>query len=367
MKATQRLHDLGQSLWLDNITRGLLTKGTLRHYITELSVTGLTSNPTIFDHAIKNTELYNDAIRQKVREGKSGEELFFELALEDLTQAADLFRPIYDRTDGVDGWVSLEVSPLLAYDTARSIKEATELYARAKRPNLFIKIPGTPEGLPAIEETIFKGVPVNVTLLFSREHYVAAAEAYMRGIERRIEAALGPDVGSVASLFISRWDKAVMEKVPEELQNCLGIAIAKRTYKAYQDLLASPRWQKLARAGAQPQRLLWASTGTKDPKASDVLYIEALAAISTINTMPAETLLAFADHGKVNDVLPVDGGDAEEILARFSKVGVDNVALAAELQREGAQSFDKSWNELIDAIASKSNALVKMPQTGGKR
>jgi transaldolase len=331
MKATQRLHDLGQSLWLDNITRGLLTKGTLRDYITELSVTGLTSNPTIFDHAIKNTEFYNDAIRQKVREGKSGEELFFELALEDLIQAADLFRPIYDATDRVDGWVSLEVSPLLAYDTARSIKEATELHGRAKRPNLFIKIPGTREGLPAIEETVFAGVPVNVTLLFSREQYVAAAEAYMRGIERRIETGLGPEVGSVASLFISRWDKAVMGKVPEELLNCLGIAIAKRTYKAYRDLLASPRWQKLAKAGAQPQRLLWASTGTKDPMASDVLYIEALAAPTTINTMPAETLLAFADHGKVNDVLPVDGGDAEEILARFAKVGVDNAALAAEL------------------------------------
>ena len=367
MKATQRLHDLGQSLWLDNITRGLLTKGTLRHYIAELSVTGLTSNPTIFDHAIKNTEFYNDAIRQKVREGKSGEELFFELALEDLTQAADLFRPIYDATDRVDGWVSLEVSPLLAYDTARSIKEATELHGRAKRPNLFIKIPGTREGLPAIEETVFAGVPVNVTLLFSREQYIAAAEAYMRGIERRIEAGLGPEVGSVASLFISRWDKAVMGKVPEELQNCLGIAIAKRTYKAYQDLLASPRWQKLARAGAQPQRLLWASTGTKDPKASDVLYIEALAAPSTINTMPEETLLAFADHGKVNDVLPVDGGDAEEILVRFAQVGVDNAALAAELQREGAQSFDKSWNELIDAIASKCDMLGKTTQTGGKR
>ena len=367
MKATQRLHDLGQSLWLDNITRGLLTKGTLRHYIAEFSVTGLTSNPTIFDHAIKNTEFYNDAIRQKVREGKSGEELFFELAMEDLTEAADLFRPIYDATDRVDGWVSLEVSPLLAYDTARSIKEAIELHGRAKRPNLFIKIPGTPEGLPAIEETIFKGVPVNVTLLFSREQYIATAEAYMRGIERRIKAALGPGVGSVASLFISRWDKAVMGKVPEDLQNCLGIAIAKRTYKAYRDLLALPRWQKLARAGAKPQRLLWASTGTKDPKASDVLYVEALAVPSTINTMPADTLLAFADHGKVNDVLPVDGGDAEEILARFAKVGVDNAALAAELQREGALSFDKSWNELIDSIASKCDMLGKTTQTGGKR
>ena len=367
MKATRKLHDLGQSLWLDNITRGLLTKGTLRRYIEELSITGLTSNPTIYDHAIKNNDFYDETIHQKMREGKSGEELFFELALEDLTQAADLFRPIHDETDRVDGWVSLEVSPLLAYDTARSIKKAAELHARAKRPNLFIKIPGTREGLPAIEETVFAGVPVNVTLLFSREQYIAAVEAYMRGVERRIKAALGPGVGSVASLFISRWDKAVMGKVPEELQNRLGIAIAKRTYKAYRDLLASPRWQKLARAGAQPQRLLWASTGTKDPKASDVLYISALAAPDTINTMPEETLLAFADHGKVNDVLPVDGGDAEEILARFAKAGVDNAALATQLQREGALSFDKSWKELMDTIASKSHILGKTAQTGGKR
>ncbi|MGD0231739.1 MAG: transaldolase [Syntrophorhabdales bacterium] len=367
MKATQQLHDLGQSLWLDNITRGLLTKGTLRHYMTELSVTGLTSNPTIFDHAIKNTDFYDDPIRQKVREGKSGEELFFELALEDLTWAADLFRPTYDATDGVDGWVSLEVSPLLAHDTAGSIKEATELHGRAKRPNLFIKIPGTREGLPAIEETVFAGVPVNVTLLFSREQYIAAAVAYMRGIERRIAAGLSPRVGSVASLFISRWDKAIMGKVPEELRNRLGIAIATRTYIAYRDLLASPRWQKLAEAGAQPQRLLWASTGTKDPKASDILYIEALATPDTINTMPEETLVAFADHGEIDRVLPVDGGDAEEILARFAHVGVDNAALGAELQTEGAQSFDKSWNELMDTIASKGHVLGKTTQAGGKR
>jgi transaldolase len=367
MKATQRLHDLGQSLWLDNITRGLLTKGTLRHYITELSVTGLTSNPTIFDHAIKNTEFYNDAIRQKVREGKSGEELFFELALEDLTQAADLFRPIYDATDGVDGWVSLEVSPLLSNDTASTIKEAIKLHAMAKCPNLFIKIPGTPEGLPAIEEAIFEAEPVNVTLLFSREHYIAAADAYMRGIERRIIAGLDPKVGSVASLFISRWDKAVMGKVPDELRDRLGIAIAKRTYKAYSDLLASPRWQKLAGAGARPQRLLWASTGTKDPEVSDTLYIEALAAPSTINTIPEKTLLAFADHGEVKGVLPADGGDAQEILARFAQVGVDNAALAAELQREGVQSFDKSWNDLMDTIASKSHVLGKTTHKGGKQ
>lgn len=362
MKATQQLHDLGQSLWLHNITRGLLTKGTLRHYIAELSVTGLTSNPTIFDHAIKNTAFYDDASRQKVREGKSGEGLFFELALEDLAQAADLFRPIHDATAGVDGWVSLEVSPLLAHDTSGGIMAAAELHQRAKRPNLFIKIPGTREGLPAIEETVFTGVPVNVTLLFSREQYVTAADAYMRGIERRIEAGLSPEVGSVASLFVSRWDKAVMGKVPEELQNRLGIAIAKETYKAYRDLLVSPRWQKLTGAGARPQRLLLASTETKDSRASDVLYIEALTAPKTINTMPEETLLAFADHGKVNNELPADGGDAEEILARFTRVGVDSMALADQLQREGAQSFSNSWNELMDAIASKSNASEKTTQ-----
>ncbi|MFB3887184.1 MAG: transaldolase, partial [Thermodesulfobacteriota bacterium] len=332
MKPTQQLHDLGQSLWLDNITRGLLTKGTLRHYIEELSVTGLTSNPTIFDHAIKNTDFYNDAIRQKVREGRSGENLFFDLALEDLTRAADLFRPIHDATGGMDGWVSLELSPLLAYDTKSSIREAKSLYARAKRPNLFIKIPGTPEGIPAIEESTFAGVPINVTLLFSREHYLAAAESYLKGIERRIEAGLDPKVWSVASVFISRWDKAAMGKVPEGLRNRLGIAIAKRTYKAYRELLSSDRWKSLARSGAAPQRLLWGSTGTKDPSASDVLYIEALAAPDTINTIPEETLLAFVDHGKVERTLPIDGGDAEEVLARFAQAGVDDTGLAAQLQ-----------------------------------
>ena len=309
MKATQKLHDMGQSLWLDNITRGLLTSGTLRRYIQEFSVTGLTSNPTIFDHAIKNSHDYDDAIRQKVKEGKSGEALFFELALEDLRQAADLFRPIHDQTNGVDGWVSLEVSPLLAHDTAGTIAAAKELHARAERPNLFIKIPGTKEGLPAIEESIFAGVPINVTLLFSREQYVAAAEAYLRGIERRIAAGLNPDVGSVASLFISRWDVAVMGKAPEALRGQLGIAIAQRTYEAYRELLDSPRWQRIFNAGARPQRLLWASTGTKDPKASDVLYIQALAAPFTVNTMPEATLKAFADHGEIGPILPADGGD----------------------------------------------------------
>lgn len=357
MKPTQQLHDLGQSLWLDNITRGLLTSGTLRRYIDELSVTGLTSNPSIFDHAIKNSNSYDDAIHQKRKEGKSGEELFFELAIEDLRQAADLFRPTYDATGGVDGWVSLEVSPLLAYDAASSLKEAVRLHAEARRPNLFIKIPGTSEGLSAIEEATLAGVPVNVTLLFSREHYVAAAEAYLRGIQRRIDAGLDPKVRSVASLFISRWDKAIMGKAPKELQDRLGIAIARRTYKAYRDLLGSERWQKLASAGAQPQRLLWASTSTKDPAASDILYVEALAAPDTINTIPEKTLLAFADHGTPAEPLPVDGGDAEEVVAKFVASGIDDNQLAAQLQREGAESFVEAWKDLIDQIESKSAAL----------
>jgi transaldolase len=359
MKATELLHNLGQSLWLDNITRDLLASGTLKHYIDELSVTGLTSNPTIFDHAIKNSTAYDAAIREKLSKGKSGEALFFELALEDLTLAADLFRPIYDRTDGVDGWVSLEVSPLLAYDTASTLAAAKELHARAGRPNLFIKIPGTKEGLPAIEEAIFAGIPINVTLLFSREQYVAAAEAFLRGIERRIEAGLKPGVGSVASVFISRWDGAVMGKVPDALRDQLGIAIAKRTYKAYRTLLASPRWQRVFNAGARPQRLLWASTGTKDPKASDVLYIEALAAPFTVNTMPEGTLKALADHGELGTILPADGGDCEEALAEFAKAGVDVDALATQLQDEGAKSFVKSWNELMAVITSKSAVLKK--------
>jgi len=359
MKATQRLHDLGQSIWLDNITRDLLTSGTLKRYIDELSVTGLTSNPTIFDHAIKNSASYDAAIREKLREGKSGERLFFELALEDITRAADLFRPIYDRTNGVDGRVSLEVSPLLAHDTASTLAAAKDLHTRAGRPNLLIKIPGTKEGLPAIEEAIFAGVPINVTLLFSREDYVAAAEAYLKGIERRIAAGLNPDVGSVASVFISRWDAAVMDKMPDALRDRLGIAIAKRTYKASCALLSSPRWLRVYNAGGRPQRLLWASTGTKDPKASDVLYVKTLAAPLTVNTMPEETLKALANHGELGAILPPDGGDCEEVLTEFAKAGVDIDALATRLQDEGAASFVKSWNELMAVIASKSAALEK--------
>jgi transaldolase len=358
MRPTQELHDLGQSLWLDNITRELLTSGTLRRYIDELSITGLTSNPSIFDHAIKNSDFYDDAIQQKLKEGKSAEALFFELAIEDLRQAADLFRPVYDRSNGMDGWVSLEVSPKLAQDTAGTIAEVKHLHICAERPNVFIKIPGNPAGVPAIEESIFAGLPVNVTLLFSRKQYVAAAEAYLRGIERRIQAGLDPDVCSVASVFISRWDKAVMGKVPEELKDNLGIAIARQTYKAYRELLDSPRWLRLANFGARPQRLLWASTGTKDPHASDILYIKALAAPFTINTIPDATLLAFADHGTLGELMPADGGEAETMLAKFTQAGSNHDQLAADLQREGAESFVKSWNELLNSIRSKSELKV---------
>ena len=359
MKATQTLHERGQSLWLDNITRDLLESGTLARYINELSVTGLTSNPTIFDHAIKNSSAYDEAIRKKVREGKSGEALFFELALEDLTRAADLFRPIWDRTRGVDGWVSLEVSPLLAHDTASTLAATKTLHQRAGRPNLLIKIPGTKEGLPAIEEAIFAGVPINVTLLFSAAQYLAAAEAFMRGIERRVAAGLPPEIESVASVFISRWDAAVKDRVPEPLRNQLGIAVAKRTYKAYRALLDSPRWQRVFNEGARPQRLLWASTGTKDPSASDVLYIRSLAAPFTVNTMPEGTLKALADHGAIGEMLPADGGNSEEVLARFAGAGIDVDALAAQLQDEGAKSFVGSWQELMSVIAAKSAALAK--------
>ena len=357
MKATHLLHDLGQSLWLDNITRDLLNNGTLKKYIEELSVTGLTSNPTIFNHAIKNSSAYDEAIKQELQKGRKGEELFFDLALADITAAADLFRPTYDRTNGVDGWVSLEVSPLLAYDTQTTIRVAQELHRRAERPNLFIKIPGTKEGLPAIEESIFCGIPINVTLLFSCEQYLAAADAYLRAIERRIAAGLNPKVHSVASLFISRWDVAISSKVPEALKNTLGLAVGKESYKAYCELIQSPRYLKALNAGASVQRLLVASTGTKDPKASDTLYIEGLAAPFTVNTMPEGTLLALADHGKITKAISADGGDSANILAEITKAGVDLPALAETLQQEGAASFVQSWKELMTVIDSKSSSL----------
>ncbi len=358
MSATQQLHDLGQSLWLDNITRDMLDKGTLKKYIDELSITGLTSNPTIFDHAISKSSWYDSAISKLVSNGMSGEELFFELAIEDLRRAADLFKSVFDRTGGVDGFVSLEVSPLLAYDAKATAAVAKSLYQKANRPNLFIKIPGTPEGTKAIEEAIFAGITINVTLLFNREQYLASAEAYMRGLERRVAAGLSADVRSVASLFVSRWDKATMDKVPGNLRNKLGIAIGTQMYKAYRDLVESDRWQRLENSGARPQRLLFASTGTKDPKASDVLYIAPLAAPNTVNTMPDETLLAFADHGKLAGALPRDGGDCEDVLSDFTKAGIDLVKLAADLQTQGAKSFSDSWKDLLGSIDTKSKALV---------
>jgi transaldolase len=353
MNATRDLHEIGQSLWLDNITRAMLNDGTLESYVHDYSVTGLTSNPVIFDKAIEQGNDYDDSIREAVGRGLRGEDLFFELAIQDLQRAADLFRPTYERTDGVDGWASLEVSPLLAYDADGTTKQAAALYERARRDNLFIKIPGTAEGAQAIEESVFAGVPINVTLLFSDEQYLVAAQAFMRGIERRIQAGLDPSVPSVASVFVSRWDKAVAGTVPDELRDRLGIAVAKLAYKAYRELLDSDRWLRLANAGARPQRLLWASTGTKDPEAPDVLYVEALAAPFTINTIPDKTLKAFAEHGRVGESMPVDGGDAEQVLAEFADVGIDRVALAEELQRDGADAFDESWTSLLATIESK--------------
>jgi len=355
MKATQLLHNLGQSIWLDNITRDLLDSGTLKRYIDQFSVTGLTSNPAIFDHAFKTSSAYDGAIADGLKRGRSSEEVFFDLALDDITRAAEQFRTIHDRTNGVDGWVSLEVSPLLAHDTASTVREAKDLYTRARRPNLFIKIPGTKEGLPAIEEAIFSGIPINVTLLFSREQYVAAAEAWMRGVERRIDAGLNPNVTSVASVFVSRWDTAVAGKTPESMHNRLGIAVAERTYAAYRNLLASARWQRIYNEGARPQRLLWASTGTKDPKASDILYVKGLAAPFTVNTMPEATLVALASHDQLGELLPVDGGKCEETLARFAKAGIDIDALAIQLQDDGAKAFVKSWNELMSVIEAKKS------------
>jgi transaldolase len=359
MKPTQALHEAGQSIWLDNITRALLDKGILDSYIADYSVTGLTSNPTILDKAIKSGTDYDAGLAARKAAGASDEEVLFDLALADLRRAADKFAPIRARTDGVDGWVSLEVSPLLAYDTRSTIDEATALYRKGARGNLFIKIPGTAESLPAIEECIYSRVPVNVTLLFSAEQYQAAAEAYMRGVERRVRAGLNPAVPSVASLFVSRWDRAVAGQVPEELRNRLGIAVAKRAYRAYRELLDSPRWGRLANEGARAQRLLWASTSTKDPGAPDVLYVEALAAPFTINTMPDQTLEAFADHGTVGELLAADGGDADEVNAAFARAGLDTRALAAELQRQGAEAFMASWQGLLARIGSRHEELSR--------
>jgi len=357
-RPTQRLHEIGQSLWLDNITRGLLEEGTLARYITDNAITGLTSNPTIFDKAIEAGADYDADIATHKAAGGTDEDVFFELALSDLRRAADLFAPVHQRTDGVDGWVSLEVSPLLVHDTAATTAQAKKLHAKAERPNIFIKIPGTPEGLPAIEECTFAGLPINVTLLFSAAQYQASAQAYLRGIERRVQAGLNPVVPSVGSVFVSRWDTAVADQVPTELRDRLGIAVARQAYRAYRELLDSPRWGRLANEGARAQRLLWASTSTKNPAAPDVLYVSALAAPFTINTMPEATLAAFADHGQIGDLMPPDGGDADATLSVFADACIDHHALAEQLQRDGAAAFEQSWTSLLSSIAAKHQQLT---------
>src|SRR4051794_29936718 len=354
MKPTAKLHQAGQSLWLDNISREMLDSGQLQRYIDEYAVSGLTSNPSIFDKAIASGA-YDGAIRRKAAEDP--EELFFDLAIEDLRRAADLFDPIHRRTGGVDGWVSLEVSPLLADDARRTVQAAADLHARAGRENLFIKIPGTEAGLAAIEESVFAGVPVNVTLLFSREQYLAAADAYMRGIERRLVAGLDPDVDSIASVFMSRWDAAVLNRVPDALRGRLAVAIGLKTYQAYREVMDSERWQRLANEGARVQRLLWASTSTKDPESPDTLYVRSLTAPHTVNTMPESTLAAFQDHGAVAAPMPTDGGDADATLAEFEVSGVNVAALGGKLQSDGAKSFIDSWNSLLERIADQAAAL----------
>jgi len=357
MKASEMLHQHGQSLWLDNIKRSLLDNGQIQRYIDQYSVTGLTSNPSIFDEAIGSGD-YDDAIRGHAADGLSTEELFFVLAIEDLQRAADLFLPIHERTDGVDGWVSLEVSPELAYDTQATVEAAKSLHARAARTNLFIKIPGTAEGLPAITEAVAAGVPVNVTLLFSADQYRAAADAYLKGVERRIEQGLDPAVGSVASVFISRWDRAVADRVPADLKDHLGLAVGGETYRAYRELLDSDRVGRVENAGGRAQRLLWASTSTKDPASPDTLYVHGLAAPFTVNTMPDGTLEAFYDHGEVGDPLQADGGNSGNVLAKFAGAGVDVAELAAQLQRDGAASFVSSWKDLMTRIEKQSAALT---------
>jgi transaldolase len=354
MNRTAQLRQVGQSIWLDNITRDLLNSGTLARYIADLGVTGLTSNPAIYDKAIGGSAAYDQAIAKLAAGGKEAEAIFFELALDDLGRAADLFRPVYDRTCGVDGFVSLEVSPLLAHDAGTTCRDASRLHAACGRPNLFIKIPGTPDGLQAIEETVSSGIPVNVTLLFSAEQYMAQAEAYTRAIERRVAAGLDPYVPSVASVFVSRWDGAV-GTVPADLYLQLGKVMARETFVAYRRFLESDRWQRLLNEGARPQRLLWASTGTKDPKASDVLYIEALAAPFTVNTMPEETLLAFADHGKVGGTLsPAADPSDTDLVARFRAQGVDVDGLGKALQDKGVDLFIAAWKSLLGRIETKS-------------
>ncbi len=358
MNPNQELHDAGQSIWIDSITREMVNSGTLKHYIDDLAVTGLTSNPSIFDKALQGSADYDAQIQELLDAGRSGEDLFFELAITDLQAAADLFARVHEETDGVDGMVSLEVSPELAYDTDKTTAAAADLAARADRPNLFIKIPGTEQGLPSIHDTIAAGIPVNVTLLFDQHQYLAQSDAYMRGIEDRIENGLDPAVTSVASIFVSRWDVAIAGKVPDELADGLGITASVKTYAVHNEVYESERWQKLATKGARPQRLLFASTSTKDPSWDDTRYVKALAAPDTVNTMPEETVLAFADHGEVGEMVPPDGGDVDARLAAYEEAGIDVDALGAQLQTEGAEKFVASWTDLLSCIEGKTSDVA---------
>jgi transaldolase len=356
MNATSKLQELGQSLWLDNISRNMIDTGLLQTYISDFSITGLTSNPSIFTKAVAGGSDYDAQIASERATGATPEEIVLRLMVQDLRRAADLFAPIHKATSGKDGWVSIEVSPYLINDAKGSLEWAQRLHAQMDRANAFVKIPGTQQGAVAIEEAIFQGIAINVTLLFSRDQYVAVAEAYMRGIERRIDGGLDPKVRSVASVFVSRWDAAAAKQGRADLRNRLGLAVAADVWDAYQSILASERWQTLAKAGAMPQTLLWASTGVKDPEADDTLYITALAAPETINTMPDATLRAFADHGAVGKGGTLDREAGAKLRRVATEGGLDLDALAGKLQVDGGDAFVTAWDELLKRVEGKVTA-----------
>jgi transaldolase len=362
LNPAQRLHALGQSLWLDSISRLMLRSGALARYVSELAVTGLTSNPTILGHAMAAGSDYDHSLARLVDAGVTdAQDLVYSLALEDLAEAAALFRPAWERTAGVDGYVSLEVPPDVAYDAQATIALARRLHDQAGFPNLLVKIPGTPPGLTAMEETITAGIGVNVTLLFSDTHYLRTADAYLRALERRRAAGLDLNVPSVASVFISRWDAAADPLLPPALHGRLGLAMAQKTYSSHLQLLSDKRWQTLAEAGARPQRVLWASTSTKDPDLPDSYYLGRLAAPDTIDTVPEKTLLAFADHGDPDQRLAPDYAAAERTISAIADAGVDVDILAERLQRQGAGAFGADWAALLDAMREKAGG----PAAGG--
>jgi transaldolase len=354
----RQLHEAGQSLWLDSINRAMLGSGDLARYVDQLAVTGLTSNPTILGHAMAASHDYEGSLRALLAQGVSGpQDLVYAAAFEDLGQAANLFRPAWQASGGEDGYVSVEVPPDLAYDAPATVALARHLHAMAGFPNLLVKVPGTPQGLTVLEELVDAGIGVNVTLLFSDTHYLRTAEAYMRALERRLARGEDLAVPSVASVFVSRWDKAADSLLPKPLHGRLGVAMAQKVYSSYQSLLASDRWRDLEAGGARPQRVLWASTSAKDPALPDTYYVEKLASPGTINTMPEKTLIAFADHGTVGEMLRDDYASGEETVAEVAAKGVDVDALGESLQRQGARAFSADWSALLDAIAAKASSI----------